>query len=480
MKKFLIFTLFGLVSIISARADIITASSFGVPTGDGSTSYGTFNTSTFESGAAYNGCMSSNPTNTGTIQMRWKDNSPSLSAGIVSTTSGGKVAGVTIKWNSATSSTRSIAIYGSHTAYTSWENLTASSTEGTLIATVAIADAQDNVSVVNCNGEYEYIGLHSTSGAVYLDQIEILWNNGGEQLQDPKVSYGVEEVTVRLGEEMDLPTLTWYSNATPSYSSSDTSIATVSQDGTVTPLAAGTCTISAQVPAIDNYMAGSASYKLIVLPANVVVEPGNTDIITAATFGIPVGSDTSYGVFDSSSLSSGATYEVCANKTPAYNNTIQMRWKDNTPSLSAGLVSLTSGGKAKTLTIKWNSATSSTRSIAIYGSHTAYTSWENLTASSTEGTLIATVAIADAQDNVSVVNCNGEYEYIGLHSTSGAVYLDEVDIEWNQESSGIECISVESEASTSFFDLQGREVKNPSAGIYICKKGTKVEKVIIR
>jgi len=42
----------------------------------------------------------------------------------------------------------------------------------------------------------------------------------------------------------------------------------------LTPLAAGTCTISAQVPAIDNYMAGSASYKLIVLPANVVVEPG--------------------------------------------------------------------------------------------------------------------------------------------------------------------------------------------------------------
>ena len=120
------------------------------------------------------------------------------------------------------------------------------------------------------------------------------------------------------------------------------------------------------------------------------------------------------------------------------------------------------------------------RSIAIYGKHEPYNSWEDLTRPDTEGTLIATLAIADATDYVSIANLTEEYEYIGLHSTNGAVYLEEIDIVWNQTITGVESVDNDAEAASVYFDLQGRLVNDPAPGIYIRKNGLKTEKIVIR
>lgn len=74
-----------------------------------------------------------------------------------------------------------------------------------------------------------------------------------------------QEVTV--GEVLNAPTLTNPNNLAVTYSSSDTSIATVDADGNVTGVAAGTATITATFEGNNQYMAGSASYTINVKKA---------------------------------------------------------------------------------------------------------------------------------------------------------------------------------------------------------------------
>ena len=46
--------------------------------------------------------------------------------------------------------------------------------------------------------------------------------------------------------------------------------------------------------------------------------------------------------------------------------------------------------------------------------------------------------------------------------------------------SGIDAVVADTDASVEYFTLQGVRVATPEAGIYLCRKGDKVTKVIIR
>lgn len=77
-------------------------------------------------------------------------------------------------------------------------------------------------------------------------------------------------------------TLTNNSDGTVAYSSSNTDCATVNTStGEVTILAEGTTTITASVPETDNYQAASASYTLVVKPANWKMETFDNETTTA-------------------------------------------------------------------------------------------------------------------------------------------------------------------------------------------------------
>lgn len=80
----------------------------------------------------------------------------------------------------------------------------------------------------------------------------------------PEESYQVE-----YGQEFTSPTATLspeISGAVITYSSSDTNVATVDADGTVTILAPGTTTITANYAGNENYEASTDSYTLTVIP----------------------------------------------------------------------------------------------------------------------------------------------------------------------------------------------------------------------
>ncbi len=78
------------------------------------------------------------------------------------------------------------------------------------------------------------------------------------------LSFSATEKSVVLGESFTTPTLNNPHNVSVNYTSSNTSVATVNGQGTVTVIGAGTTTITASFAGNKDYLAGNASYKLTV------------------------------------------------------------------------------------------------------------------------------------------------------------------------------------------------------------------------
>ena len=102
------------------------------------------------------------------VQLRSKNNN----SGIISTTSGGKLKGVSIVWNSNTQAGRKLSIYGSNTAYTSPTDLYDTAKQGTLLGTFEYGK---DTTELEFAGEYEYVGIRSAGEAMYLTSISIIW-----------------------------------------------------------------------------------------------------------------------------------------------------------------------------------------------------------------------------------------------------------------------------------------------------------------
>ena len=85
------------------------------------------------------------------------------------------------------------------------------------------------------------------------------------------LSWSASSCTATLASENTYPTLDNPNGLEVTYSSSNTSVATIDENGNVTPLAEGTITISAISEATDEYSAGSASYTLKVVKCTVTL-----------------------------------------------------------------------------------------------------------------------------------------------------------------------------------------------------------------
>ena len=110
------------------------------------------------------------------IQLRSNGNN----SGIITTASGGTLSSVAVTWNSSTSNGRTLNIYGSHTAYSSPTELYSEETQGTFLGAIVNGTSTE----LEITGSYEYIGLRSNNGAMYLDEIDITWTTGGTPPQE--------------------------------------------------------------------------------------------------------------------------------------------------------------------------------------------------------------------------------------------------------------------------------------------------------
>ena len=204
-----------------------------------------------KSGAVYAGNSAGDKNS---IQLRSNNNN----SGIVTTASGGFARKITITWNSGTANGRTLNIYGKHTAYSAATDLYNTTNQGDKLGTIVYGTS----TVLEITGDYEYIGLRSNSGAMYIDEIKIEWESDGltaQTLSFPQSSYTITE-----GDSFTAPTVTG-AQTTVTYTSSDTTVATVNANtGAVTIKGVGTTTITASAEATDAYRAAEASYTLTI------------------------------------------------------------------------------------------------------------------------------------------------------------------------------------------------------------------------
>ena len=124
---------------------------------------------------------------------------------------------------------------------------------------------------------------------------------------------------------------------------------------------------------------------------------------------------------------SGAEY---SGNSAGDNDSIQLRSSGNNYS---GIVTTTSGGVAKKVSVIWNSGTTNGRTLDIYGKNTPYSAASDLYDSldSVQGTKLGSIVYGSGTS----LTINGDYNYIGIRSNNGALYLSEVKITWGENGS---------------------------------------------
>ena len=141
-----------------------------------------------------------------------------------------------------------------------------------------------------------------------------------------------------------------------------------------------------------------------------------SDVLTSENF---TAASTTYKEFDNVKLNN-AVYAGFSAKNTSYNNAIQLN-----DTKGMGIVSTTSGGKIRKITLAWNVNTSNGKSLNIYGSNEKYTSASDLYDSSKRGTIVGTLSKGE-----TTLEITDNYKYVGVRSSNGALYLDSITFEW--------------------------------------------------
>ena len=231
-------------------------------------SYTAWEGKTSNSDAVYAGNSAGGDSNSGgCIQIRSKDSN----SGIVTTATGGFVRKIEVTWNSATADGRTLDVYGSNSAYESAANLYVNNTQGTKLG--SIVNGTSTVLVID--GDYEYVGLRSASGAMYLDEIDITWVPNEDpavattvtiddtNLTNTNLFFGNEagSLSATVKDDEDNPieaVVTWTSNKP--------SVATITSAGVVTLVGKGTATITAEYAGVaGEYKPSFTTYQLVVI-----------------------------------------------------------------------------------------------------------------------------------------------------------------------------------------------------------------------
>ena len=162
---------------------------------------------------------------------------------------------------------------------------------------------------------------------------------------------------------------------------------------------------------------------------------------------------------------SGAVYAInCAGDK----GSVQLRSKSN-----SGIVTTNSGGKAKKVTVEWNSGTQKDRTLDIYGSNQPYNSPKDLYNASTDGDKLGSIVMGTS----TTLDITGDYEYIAMRSQSGAMYLTSITIAWEKSGTPGEVtvanpvLSEQSQTITAPIDVE-ITTATPDAKIYYTVDGT--------
>ena len=170
-----------------------------------------------------------------------------------------------------------------------------------------------------------------------------------------------------------------------------------------------------------------------------IVDTGNWvfDELTYDLIGV---SGTNYTTW--SEKSTNSSLAVYAGNSAGGNESIQLRSTNS----NSGIVTTKSGGKAKQVVVIWNSNTASGRTLDVYGKNTAYSTAADLYSYDNKGDKLGSIAYGE-----TTLTIEGDYEYIGVRSYSGAMYLDAVKIAWEPDTTAISVTIGETEYATLYY-----------------------------
>ena len=147
-----------------------------------------------------------------------------------------------------------------------------------------------------------------------------------------------------------------------------------------------------------------------------------TDVLTRDMTGVASGS-TNYTDWSGIMASSSAMY---AGNSAGGNDAIQLRSSGN----NSGIITTASGGTVTMVSVEWSEKTSAGQTLNVYGSYTPFTSVSELY-SGGSATQIGTIVKGSSTE----LPVSG-YEYIGVRSANGALYLNSISITWSTPGAG--------------------------------------------
>jgi len=293
--------------------------------------------------------------------------------------------------------------------------------------------------------------------------------DAAETRQPAGLGFSESKVTLTFGDEFVAPTFTKATTAAVTFTSDNEEVATVNATtGEVEILAVGSARITASAEANDEYLAGTASYLIVV------TKPVVTKTVTLAT-------EISNGQFAIVTPKGVAKNYTGSNSSYGYLYLEAVEIANNTFECNEDyLITFTRTDNGYTMVdnrgIFLGMDASHFGAINFYDAADAEGSncYWNVEFTGTD----AKVSNAGRTDGfLSYKEYNGDWEIV---TTDGAdkplVQLYKVD----DGESGIDAVVVDENAPVEYYNLQGIRVANPDNGIYIRRQGNKVTKVLVK
>ncbi len=239
---------------------------------------------------------------------------------------------------------------------------------------------------------------------------------------DEGVSYlNISKTTQSVSAEAGSFTFDVSSNAAWTAESSDAAFsvspASGNGDATVTVNYAENTSTESRTATIT-VKAGDIARTLTVSQSGVSAGGEVADELTADMF---AATDSQYTAFSGVTAASGAVY---AGKSATSYSAIQLRSSGS----DCGIVTTVSGGKLKKVKVVWNSNTTGSRDLDVYVSNTSYTDATELYDTGNQlGEKIGSLNKGNGDTELEIV---GDYQYVGVRSKSGAMYLDSIEFIW--------------------------------------------------
>lgn len=181
------------------------------------------------------------------------------------------------------------------------------------------------------------------------------------------------------------------------------------------------------------------------------VEGGDATVDDELTRSIIGVTGSSYTGWSGKTVNTDAVY---AGNTAGGNNSIQLRSLGS----SSGILNTTSGGIIKKVAVDWNENTTAGRTLKVVGKNTPFSSITELY--ETTCTELGTIKCGESTE----LTITGEYEYVGIRSSVGALNLNSVTFTWaggaTYANYTTQCIETAVESTTSERPVAVKAVRN--------------------